>query len=162
MLAQGVLTLVQFFVIAMAVHLPFWLLGGKASFLGTCMAYIYGGGPYILIIAFAQWIMISAMPAELRRIGLNPVTAERAGAIAVRHPETQKFMFFVGMLIVLGVLIYTVFVTFRCLSFVHDLGGWRLGLTFVLSAVISFPIRKIFAQMSSLMHDAPPNAANTA
>jgi hypothetical protein len=156
--ANAVLGLIFFFVVAMAVHVPFWLLDGKASFLGTCLAYIYGGVPYAPFMAIAQWVMVSGMPPGLRRFALNPATAQEAGQIAGTHADTDKATFFFGSLLALGVMIWSTIVAFRSLSFVHDLGGWSLALAIFLSFIVSIPIGALAKRMGSIPFEEPEAA----
>jgi Yip1-like protein len=156
MLANALLGLIFFFVVAMAVHLPFWFLNGKASFLGTCLAYIYGGVPYAPFMAIAQWVMVSGMPPSLRKYALNPGTAQEAGQIAGTHPETDKATFFFGSLLALGVMIWSTVSAFRSLSFVHDLGGWSLAGAIVISIILSMPIGALAKRMSAIPFEDEP------
>ncbi len=165
MLANGLLGIVFLFVVAMVVHIPFWLLGGKASFLGTLLTYIYAAAPYAPLMAIAQWILVAGMPADLRRYALNPATAQRAGQVASQDPDTDKFTYFLGCLMVLGLLGWSLFVTFRALGYVHDVGGWWLALAIVLSFLIAIPVGVLNRRMASLIYDdggmgraAPPSA----
>jgi Yip1 domain len=158
MLANALLGLIFFFVIAMAVHLPFWLLNGKASFLGTCLAYIYGGVPYAPFMAIAQWVMISGMPPGLRRYALNPGTAQEAGAIAGKHPDTDKGTYFFGALLALGVMVWSLIAAFRCLAFAHDLGGWSLAGAIIISFILSMPIGAVAKRMSAIQFEEPETA----
>lgn len=158
MLASGLLGMIFFFVVAMAMHFPFWLLGGKSTFLGTCLAYIYASAPYGPLMAFTSWIMVAGMPPDLRRFALNPGTAQAAAQLATNDPETDKFTFFFGALLVWGLMVWNLFVTFRTLAFVHDLGGWALAGAIVLSFVIAVPIGALNKRMSALMFHEKPEA----
>ena len=101
-------------------------------------------------LAIAQWIMVSGMPPGLRRYALNPTTAQQAGHAAATHPDTAKGIFFMGSFIVLGLVLCTSIVSFRCLGFVHDLGGWWFALAIVLSLIVSVPISAVVKRMASL------------
>jgi hypothetical protein len=158
MLANALLGLIFFFVVAMAVHLPFSFLSGKASFLGTCLAYIYGGVPYAPFMAVAQWVMISGMPPGLRKYALNPGTAQEAGAIAGKHPDTDKGTFFFGSLLAMAIMIWSTVAAFRCLSFVHDLGGWSLAGAIIVSFILSMPIGAVAKRMSAIQFEEPETA----
>jgi hypothetical protein len=49
-------------------------------------------------------------------------------------------------------VIWATFQTFRWLSFVHDLGGWRLAVAIVLWFLIAIPVGKISQSMASVIH----------
>jgi hypothetical protein len=156
MLANGLLGMISFFVIAMVVHIPLWLLGGKAAFSGTLLTYIYAGTPYGPLVSVGQWVLVSGMPPRLRRYALNPSTAKEAGKIAAQDPETDKITFFAGCFIVLGFTGWAIFLTFRWLSFVHDLHGWRYAFAIILCVLISAPVGAIIKRMGSIPYDVHP------
>jgi hypothetical protein len=153
MLASGLLGIFFLFVVAAAVHFPFSWLGGKASFLGTCMAYMLSGGPFAPITAIAQWIMVSAMPPRLRPYALSPTHAGQAAQVAMTDPETAKLPLWTGVLAAWALMIWTTIVTFRCLGFVHDLSGWAFWLAVVISFLISIPIGMIATRMGAMVHE---------
>jgi hypothetical protein len=105
MLAVGLMNIYMFVASSAAAHLPFWFLGGKATFIGTCMVYIYGIAPYIPLIVIGQWVQISGMPGRLRRYALNPSTASGAASLAQHDPDTSKLSYYSGWLITTGLLI---------------------------------------------------------
>ncbi|MEA2811233.1 MAG: hypothetical protein QOJ17_5374 [Rhodospirillaceae bacterium] len=155
MFANGILGIALFLVTAAATHVPFWLLGGKSTFLGTCLTYIYAAGPYGPLMTFATCIMIAGMPAHLRRYAINPATAQRAGALAGQDPETDKITFFTGCFLVLGLMVWTLVVSFRCLGFSHDLSGWPFAIAIVLSLLISIPLGKISQSLVGALMGSP-------
>jgi hypothetical protein len=160
MFANAILGIALFLATAAATHVPFWLLGGKSTFLGTCLTYIYAAGPYGPLMTFATWIMIAGMPAHLRRYAINPATAQRAGALAGQDPETDKITFFTGCFLVLGLMVWTLVVSFRCLGFSHDLSGWPFAIAIVLSLLISIPLGKISQSLvGALMGSPEPDGA---
>jgi Yip1 domain len=161
MLANGLLGIVFLFVAAIVIHFPIWLLGGAGTFYGTLLAYIYAGTPYAPLIAIAQWVLVAGMPPRLRRYALNPATAQVAGQVAGQDPETDKVTFFIGSLIVLGLTGWTIYLTFRWLSIVHDMSFWRFAFVIVIWFVISIPVGLIFKRMASLIYDAPAAAGAT-
>jgi len=158
MLASGLLGIIFFFVVAAAVHVPFWLLGGKASFLGTCMAYIYAASPLAPLMAVSQWILVAGMPARLRRYALNPATATAAAQLAGQDEETDKFTFYFGSLLGLVLLVWLIVMTFRSMSFVHDLGGWSLAFAILLSWIVSIPLGLLNQRMASHIYEEPSPA----
>jgi len=160
MIASGLLGMIFFFVFAMAIHFPFWLLGGKSTFMGTCLAYIYAAAPYVPLLAFANWVMVAGMPSHLRRFALNPATAQIAGQLAGKDSETDKGTFLIGCLLVLGLVMWSLFVTFRTVAFVHDLGGWSLAGAVVLSLVVAGPIGAVNKRMTMLMFDDMPKTGH--
>jgi hypothetical protein len=143
MFANAILGIALFLTTAAATHVPFWLLGGKSTFLGTCLTYVYAAGPYGPLMTFATCIMIAGMPARLRRYAINPATAQRAGAIAGQDPETDKITYFIGCFLVLGLMLWSLVVSFRCLGFSHELSGWPFAIAVVLSFLIWIPIGRI-------------------
>jgi hypothetical protein len=153
MLANGLLGIILLFVAAMAAYFPIWLLGGKGSFSGTLLAYIYAGTPYAPLMAVASWIFVAGMPPRLRRYALNPATGQELGQIAAQDPDTDKVTFYIGSLIVTGLVVWSLYLVIRWLSFVQDLGGWRLAVAIILWFAILFPINLIFRRMASLMYD---------
>jgi hypothetical protein len=100
------------------------------------------------------------MPAHLRRYAINPATAQRAGALAGQDPETDKITFFTGCFLVLGLMVWTLVVSFRCLGFSHDLSGWPFAIAIVLSLLISIPLGKISQSLvGALMGSPEPDGA---
>lgn len=160
MFANGVLGIALFLVSAAATHVPFWLLGGKSTFLGTCLTYIYAAGPYGPLMTFATWIMIAGMPARLRRYAINPATAQRAGQIAGQDPETDKIVYFLGCFLVIGVMIWTLVVSFQCLGYSHDLNGWPFTFAIVLSLVISWPLGIVVQRLVGALMGQPEAEAS--
>jgi len=155
MLAHAFLGIVTFFVIAMVVHVPFALLGGKASFAGTCLAYIYGASVYTPFLAICQWIQVAGMSPALRPYGLNPATASQAGQAAMEDPETDKFTFLLGSILALGLTVWILIVNFRALGFVHDLSGWRFWLAVPLSILAAAPVGMVIKRVIATMFEEP-------
>jgi hypothetical protein len=159
MLANALLGAIMLFVIAAVMHFPFWVLGGQATFGGTLLTNIYAGTPYGPLMAIGMLIFIAGMPAELRRLAINPATAKQASQIAAQDPQTDKFTFFVGCAIVVGLMFWTLFVTFRYLSFSHDVHGWRLAVAIVACLIISVPLNKISQRMALFVSGGVDSAA---
>jgi hypothetical protein len=106
-------------------------------------------------MAIAQWIMVAGMPSPLRRYAFNPATAREAAQVAARDPETDKLTYFIGVLFSLGLMGWGLYVTFRSLSFVHDVAGWSLAIAIVVSGVILAPISVVNRRMASMIFGAP-------
>jgi hypothetical protein len=158
MLATSLLVIIFFFVGAMAAHIPMWLLGGKGSFSGTLLAYIYAAVPYAPLVAIATWIQVAGMPPRFRRYAFDPAAAQKLGPIVAKDPETDKITFFIGFLILVGLIVWSLFLVIRWLSFVHDLGGWRFTVAVVFLFVISYPIGRISQRMTSMINGEPEMA----
>ena len=152
-LAAGViLGLLSTTVIAMTWHLAFSLLGGGASFGGTCLAVIHANGPYLPLMAFASLIVFAALPADLQRHAVNPATAKFAMERGIIDPRTNKGLSALGGLATLALLAWSAVVTFRCLSFVHGLLGlWRVAGAVALSALIAAPLSVVFKAVASVL-----------
>jgi hypothetical protein len=148
MLANALLGAIMLFVIAAVMHFPFWVLGGQATFAGTLLTNIYAGTPYGPLTAIGMLVFIAGMPAELRRLAINPATAKQASQIASKDPQTDKFTFFAGSAIIVGLMFWTLFVTFRYLSYSHDVHGWRLAVAILACLIISVPLNKISQRMA--------------
>jgi len=159
MLANALLGAIMLFVIAAVMHFPFWLLGGQATFGGTLLTNIYSGTPYGPLMAIGMLVFIAGMPVELRRFAINPATAKQASEIALKDPQTDKFTFLVGCAIVVGLMFWTLFVTFRYLSFSHDVHGWRLAVAILACLIISVPLNKISQRMAMFVSGGVDSAA---
>jgi hypothetical protein len=106
-------------------------------------------------MAVGQWIMVSSMPTKLRPYALNPTTAGSAAQVALNDPETDKMTFGVGIAVAWVLMAWTTIVTFRCLGFVHDLGGWRFAVAILFSILLTVPISTVTMRMASLLHEQP-------
>jgi len=158
MLGYGLIGLVTVVLTAVTMHFSFWLLGGKANFSGTCLAYIYAAGPYQPLIAFASWIITSAMPAELRPYMLNPFTASKAGALAAKHPETDHLTAAFGTLVMTGLILWTLYLVLRALSFVQELGIFRSLLAFAIGLIMIGIVNHVLMRMSVSINEVSPQA----
>jgi hypothetical protein len=168
MIANGLFGVFSLFAAAMVVHIPFWLIGGKASFQGTLLTYIYVAGVYSPLVAVALWIQVAGMPLKLRPYALNPATAQKAGQMAALDPETDKVTYFIGCLITLGLIVWIIFLVFRWLGFVHDLRGWSLAIAVLVSFAFLIPIGLIENRVASMIlepvdvHAAPQSSKSDA
>jgi hypothetical protein len=158
MVANGLLGIISLLVTAAAAYFPFWLLGGKATFSGTLLAYIYASVPYGPLIAIGQWIFVAGMPAHLRPYALNAATSYEAGKIAASHPDADKMTLYTGTLIGLALFLWAFYLAAWALGLVHDVGGWRLAIALILWLVISMPVGAIFNRMAALMYGTPQAA----
>jgi hypothetical protein len=135
--ARGVLSLVTAAAVAMALHLAFVWLGGRASFYGTAAAYIYGIAPYLPLASMTAIIMVWAMPASRRLDAMNSrttsVARQKAMQEAMQNPETSKGLFLVGSLLFVALWALNLFAIFRALSYAHGLGGMALAGAVLLS-----------------------------
>jgi hypothetical protein len=143
--------LVFFLIVMMAFYFPFWLFGGKSNFWGTGLAYIYSVGPLIPILALLTWIGVAAMPPYLRPYAFSPNLSVKVGEAAAKDSATQKFPYFVAGLGILILIFWGLFRIFQSVSFVHDLGGWRLAGAAVLSMAIVHVMKKLFDPITSLV-----------
>ena len=142
---------------AIAAHVPFVWLGGKATLSGTFVAYCYSAGPYMPLTAFAGLILLSGFPPELRPYASNPVAAQQAFIDATKDPNTGKFNLFLGIVLVWGITIKSTYAMFRALIFVHSLHGWKLWCAIFIYVVILAIIGKVTQRLSSLfMPSTPP------
>jgi hypothetical protein len=155
MFASALVGIVTLFACAAAVYFPFVLLGGSSNFHGTLLTYIYATVPYGPLSALAACIRIGGMPHELRAPALSPATAKQTVQKAWSHPETDKFVYVVGSLITLGLLAWSTYVAFRCLSYAHDLHSWRLAVAIALSFVVFALVGRILTPFSHLVAGTP-------
>ena len=141
---------------AMSLHFAFWMLGGEASFAGTYLAYAYGMGPYLPLIAFATLLMVSGLAPPFRRPALNPFTAQTAMKSGIEDPHTSRGVVLIGSLAMLGLLGWSIIVFFRSLSLVHSITGWALGGAVLVSLVLMAPVGFVFKRMATLVVDPAP------
>jgi hypothetical protein len=139
-------------IIVMAWHYPFVWMGGKANLAGTFLAYSYGSGPYMPLTAFAMVLFAAGLPSGILKHATDPAKAQQALKTALKHPETSVGVMMLGFAAFSLVSLWSMFVTFRCLSFVHSLTGWRLIVAILLSMMAAVPIYKIFLRIGRLSH----------
>ena len=161
-LGSAMFSLIFFMILSVAFYFSFWLLGGKSGFWGTCVAYIYSATPYLPILAFLSWMMVSAMPADLRPFALNPGTAELAGRLAVESDETEKFPFYFSMAAYFAVMFIGLFRTFQSLALVHDMGSWQLAGAIILYLLTAGVMKKLFDPITKLIVGEPEVRAEQA
>jgi hypothetical protein len=161
MLANGLLGIAALFVIAATVHFPMWLMGGKATFSGTLLSNVYSGNAYAPLLAITQWIFVAGMAPHLRHYMLNPATAQAVVPYAMMDRDTDKVTFFIGGLIVLCLAGWAIYTTIRSLSFVHDLGGWRLAVAIILWLVILVPVSTVLQRIVTMFYPPVEGAETT-
>ena len=168
--ASSVVGLVSSAVIAMTWHLSFSLLGGGASFAGTCLAYVYAGAPYIPLISLASLITFAGLPSDLQHFALLPATAEAAMRRSWTDPRTKKGLVGLGSLGFICVMVWSAIVQLRSMSFVHRLTGWRLFWCIVISLVMAAIVTPLLKAIASVFNqpveiasvDVAPNTATPA
>ena len=139
---------------AIVYHFSFVWFGGTATVSGSLVTYAYAVGPYIPLQVFAGLIVIAGIPSDLRRRAVNPSTASFAFAQALqRHNEgdTSPFTIWTGIVCVWGIRFWSLFVLYRCLSYVHALEGLEQHAKAIgVSLLISIPVGIILMRLSSL------------
>ena len=149
--------------VAIVWHFPFWLLGGKASFSGSYLAYVYASSPYMPIFTFAGLITLAGLPPRLRPLAMNPATAQPAIqlALAENDEQTSKHLVLLGGLLSLAVMIWSFIILFSCFRLVHGLGGWRLAVATVLSFALAIPVSLVFQKLAPILI-SPDNVVSPA
>jgi hypothetical protein len=137
-LTYPVLKFFQIAVAAMAIHFPFWLLGGKASFYGTCVAFVYGTAPYLPLISLAGLIMSwSVAPSYRASAIMGAWTAgQNPAQNAMQDAATNKWALLLASLLSVALTSLSLFGMFRALSFVHALGWVPLAAAIILSFIV--------------------------
>ncbi|MGH8094717.1 MAG: YIP1 family protein [Chthoniobacterales bacterium] len=141
---------------AIAAHVPFVWLGGKATLSGTFVAYCYSAGPYMPLTAFAGLILLSGFPPELRPYASSPVAAQQAFIDATKDRNADKFNLYLGTFLVWGIMLKSTYAMFRALIFVHSLHGWKLWCAIFVYVLILGFIGKVTQRLSSLFMPSTP------
>jgi hypothetical protein len=137
--------------VAMSWHFAFHLMGGSASFSGSCLAYVYAAGPLLIPLSFVTLLVYAALPPELRAYASNPLAAKAVMNQAMTHPKTKKGLFGLASVLSLILIGRSLFVQFRCMSFIHGVTGfWRLLATIGLSILFAMPITYVMQELSAL------------
>jgi hypothetical protein len=156
LLASTVVGLLIGLAAALSWHLAFWLMGGGASFSGTYLVSVYAGAPYVPLISIFSLFLLGALPPELQPLALNPATTQKAMQLGMADPRTNTVAVAFGSLLVLGITVWMTFVMFRCMSFVHSLGGWRLVVAIVVSLLIGSFVFRIFQFIQAMFSPQQP------
>jgi hypothetical protein len=147
--------------IACSWYLSFSWLGGTASLKATYLAYVYSGGPYLLVMPLITLLMLSGLPRCLQRAALNPATARTALQDAQTHPDTDMAPIGVAVLLFWAVSIWASIVQFRALSEIHQIHGWLLVGAIALSLVIVAPVSWVWRKIGELFSATDENPTAT-
>lgn len=151
LVAHGVFGVLSVSVLALTWHVSFWMLGGKSSFAGTYLAYVYAAAPYIPLTSLAIWIVASGFPRHLLVYWTNPAMAKHGLAQAKNDPGTATGMFVLGGLVTYGITLWGLIVALRSFSYVHAMSGWRLLGAILLSGVIAIPVSAVLNRMGTML-----------
>lgn len=149
--ANGVFSVISMSAIALTWHISFWAFGGKSSFSGTFLAYVYAGSPYVPLTALATWIVASAYPKRLLVYWVVPGMAHQAMKEAKDDPNLSRGMVALGCFSTSGILIWSLIVMLRCMSYVHALTGWRRVGAVLSSVLIAIPVAAVLRRMGTLL-----------
>lgn len=152
LMARGIIGLVSSAIITMTWHFSFWLFDGQATFAGTYLAYVYVWGPYLPLITAISLIIFSGLPASLRVYALNPAMKQEELAKAMNDPETSRGLVGFGTLMIFGITLWVFVLQFRCLSYVHNVFGWKLAGAILVSLILMGPVGMILKRLGTLSY----------
>lgn len=156
--ANGVFGVLSVTAIALMWHVSFRMLGGKSSFTGTYLAYVYAAGPYIPLTSLAIWIVASGFPRHLLVYWTNPAMAQHGLERAKSDPGTATGMVLLGCIVTYGITLWGLVVALRSFSYVHEISGWRFFWAILLSMVITIPLTAVLKRMGTMLQPEGENS----
>lgn len=159
LVASSVMGLLFSAVVAMTWHFSFKMMGGTASFGGSYLAFVYSAGPFGIPMTIVSLLIFAALPPDYRPRALNPTTANAVMAQAKTDARTNQGLLGVGGLLALVLMIWSLVIQFRCLTFVHGVTGfWKLTGTVFLSLALAVPIGLLWKHLGGLLSPELPAA----
>jgi len=152
---NALFSVVSLGICALAGDLAFHLFHGAGTFASSLLVAVYGVGPYGPLMTLTSLLIFASLPANLRPYALSMATAQKVGKDALNDPRTNRFLFGLSSLLIMGVVIASYIAFFRCMVFVHRVHGFRAAASVVVSLIMLGIIGKLTGYIQGIIMPPP-------